>query len=213
VLPVALIEERSGTFFNWEGRDRSFGVVIERPNTMSDLRVLAALADGLGHDLGIRTAAQARAELAELGLWDGQRAPKPDIGAVQASEPGDAAPVLATWRLLLDDSRALAGEPHLLASVRRPVARMSAATAAAAQVGGFVVVSSDRGTLTFPVEIVPDMMDGVVWVPTRAPEHSLFEHLAVTAGDLVRIAPGGVAHVADQPDVMTYPGVTEGVGG
>jgi NADH-quinone oxidoreductase subunit G len=215
VLPVSLMEERSGTFFNWEGRDRPFGVVIERPNTMTDLRVLAALADGLGQDLGIRTPAQARDELAELGLWEGPRAPAPAIGAARPPKAHDLQPVLATWRLLLDDSRALDGEPYLLASARRPVARLSPATASAAELGGSVTLSSDRGSLTFPVEIVPGMVDDVVWVPTRAPGHGLFEQLALTAGDVVRISPGGatVATSSDSPQVMTYPGVTEGVGG
>ena len=37
---------------------------------MTDLRVLAALADGLGKPLGIRTAKQALAEIVELGTWD-----------------------------------------------------------------------------------------------------------------------------------------------
>ncbi|HYP43899.1 MAG TPA: NADH-quinone oxidoreductase subunit G [Propionibacteriaceae bacterium] len=212
VLPVSLVEERSGTFFNWEGRDRSFGVVIERPNTMSDLRVLAALAETLGHNLGISTPSQARAELSELGLWEGQRAADPQIGPGRPSRPRDDYPVLSTWRLHLDASRALDGEPHLSASARRPVARMSAATAAAADVAGSVRLSTDRGALTFPVEIVPDMMDGVVWVPTRAPEHGVFEYLAVTAGDPVHIGPGSSA-VDQHANQMTYPAVTEGVGG
>ncbi len=73
VLPVSLMHERAGSFVTWEGRERPFDVVINQPNTMSDLRVLAALADGLGTDLGIRTTAQARAELAELGPWAGNR--------------------------------------------------------------------------------------------------------------------------------------------
>ena len=51
VFPVSLMHERAGTFMNWEGRRRSFGIVIERPNDLSDLKVLAALADGLGTDL------------------------------------------------------------------------------------------------------------------------------------------------------------------
>ena len=51
VLPVSLVQERSGTFWTWEGRERSFGRVIEVPNGMSDLRVLAALADGLPEDV------------------------------------------------------------------------------------------------------------------------------------------------------------------
>jgi hypothetical protein len=76
-------------------------------------------------------------------------------------------------------------------------------------------LSSDRGSLTFPVEIVPGMVDDVVWVPTRAPGHGLFEQLALTAGDVVRISPGGATlkTSSDSPQVMTYPGVTEGVGG
>jgi NADH-quinone oxidoreductase subunit G len=187
-------------------------VVIERPNTMTDLRVLAALAENLGHDLGIRTATQARAELNELGPWEGQRAAAPQIRPGQPNVPTDTSPVLATWRLHLDDARALDGEPHLLASARRPVARMSARTAAAAQIDGSVMVSNDRGALTFPVEIVPEMVDGVVWVPTRAPEHGVYEALAATAGDQLHIAPGSLSG-AQHPDVMTYPEVTEGVGG
>ena len=63
VLPISLIEERPGTFVNWEGRHRGFDAVFAKPSSMSDLRVLAALADGLGAPLGLRTAAQARAEL------------------------------------------------------------------------------------------------------------------------------------------------------
>jgi NADH-quinone oxidoreductase subunit G len=213
VLPVSLMEERSGTFINWEGRERSFGVVIDRAHTLTDLRILAALADGLDKDLGVRTAAEARAELAELGFWDGDRAPAPHVGPSTATTTTDLTPVLATWRLHLDASRALDGEPHLLASARRPVARMSARTASAARVGGSVTLSNDRGSLSLPLEIVPDMVDGVVWVPARAPGHGLFEHLAVTAGDLVHVSPGGVVQPTGRPDVMTYPGVTEGVGG
>ena len=67
------MHERAGSFVNWEGRVRPFDAVIPQPNGMSDLRVLAALADGLGVDLGFRTAAQAQAELDELGAWEGER--------------------------------------------------------------------------------------------------------------------------------------------
>ncbi|HEY5784372.1 MAG TPA: NADH-quinone oxidoreductase subunit G, partial [Microlunatus sp.] len=81
VLPVSLIEERPGIFVNWEGRHRGFDAVFAKPSSMSDLRVLAALADGLGAPLDLRTAAQARAELQELGDWSGLRAAAPAIGA------------------------------------------------------------------------------------------------------------------------------------
>ena len=42
VFPVSLMQERVGTFVNWEGRRRPFDMVLEGPNDMSDLRVLAA---------------------------------------------------------------------------------------------------------------------------------------------------------------------------
>ena len=87
VFPVSLMQERAGTFVNWEGRRRSFDMVIDQPNDMSDLRVLAALADGLGADLGFRTAAQARAELDELGTWEGERTEAPDYPAGEPAEP------------------------------------------------------------------------------------------------------------------------------
>ncbi|MBO0811526.1 MAG: NADH-quinone oxidoreductase subunit G, partial [Microlunatus sp.] len=188
---VALLEERSGTFINWEGRERSFPVVIKKPNAMSDLRVLAALADGLGTSLGIRTTEQAAAELRELADWEGARATIPEpverlrLSASTGEAPNEA--VLSTWRLHLDDARVLDGETELLATARKPVARLSAPTATAAGVADRVTVSTDSGSLTFDVEIVPDLTDGVIWLPTRAPGLVISEHLAVTSGEVVRI--------------------------
>jgi NADH-quinone oxidoreductase subunit G len=193
VLPVSLIHERSGSFVNWEGRERPFGVVVKQPNAMSDLRVLAALADGLGTDLGFRTASQARAELAELGPWEGTRSPAPDLDPAPASVPGETSVVLATWRLALDDSRAMAGDPFLLATARVPVARLSPATAASAGIADAVKVSNDRGSITLPAVIDPTLVDGVVWLPAKAPGHAVAAHLASSAGDLVTISPGALA--------------------
>jgi NADH-quinone oxidoreductase subunit G len=189
VLPVSLMHERAGSFVTWEGRERPFDVVINQPNTMSDLRVLAALADALDTDLGIRTTAQAKAELAELGPWVGNRVPPPDIQAGDAGIVGETTVVLATWRMALDASRALDNAPFLSATRRRPVARLSPTTAQAAGISQRVVISNDRGSLTFDVRIEPEMMDGVIWVPRRAPGLVVSEHLAAAAGELVRIGP------------------------
>ena len=127
VLPVSLMVERAGTFVNWEGRRRSFPAVLDAPNAMSDLRVLAALADALGKPLGFRTPAAALTELDELGPWEGSAAPAPEFGAGEAAAGQGDQLVVASWRMALDDSRALAGEPYLAATARTPVARLSPA--------------------------------------------------------------------------------------
>ncbi|MBA8792785.1 NADH-quinone oxidoreductase subunit G [Friedmanniella endophytica] len=215
VFPVSLVEEREGSFVNWEGRPRPFPTVISKPNALSDLRVLAALADGLGRDLGFRTAGQARSEFAEFAGWDGARVEQPAIDPPSRPEGdhphlphlphwlhrlttarpgGSPAPgtplVLAGWRMALDDSRAVRAELDLLDTARRPVARVSPATAERAGLAGRVVVSSDRGSLAFPLEVTEGMVDGVVWVPVNAPGLSVPENLAAGAGDVVHVQAG-----------------------
>jgi NADH-quinone oxidoreductase subunit G len=190
VFPVSLMHQRAGTFVNWEGRRRSFDVVIEPPNDMSDLSVLAALTDALGSDLGFRTPAEARAELDELGIWEGERSEAPDYAAGEPAEPSDTSAVLATWRMALDESRALDGEPYLQATARAPEARMSPSTAASAGIGSVAVISNDRGAIRLPAVIDSEMVDGVVWLPGRAPGQGIPQQLAAAAGDLVTIGPG-----------------------
>jgi NADH-quinone oxidoreductase subunit G len=189
VLPVSLMHERAGTFVNWEGRHRSFGIVIEQRNGLSDLRVLAALADGLGTDLGFRRAAEARAEFDELGIWEGDRAEAPDYPAGEPDEPAGSTVLLATWRMALDESRALDGEPYLQATARAAEARMSPNTAADAGITSVAMISNDRGSITLPAVLDSEMVDGVVWLPSRAPGLGVPEHLAASAGDLVTIGP------------------------
>ena len=197
VLPVSLMQERAGTFVNWEGRRRSFGIVIERPNDLSDLRVLAALGDGLGTDLGFRRAAEARAELDELGTWEGDRAAAPDYPAGESDEPAGSTVLLATWRMALDASRALDGEPYLQATARAAEARMSPHTAAGAGISSAAVISNDRGTITLPAVLDSEMVDGVVWLPSRAPGLGVPQHLAASAGDLVTIGQAAELAVAE----------------
>ncbi len=187
VFPVSLIHERAGSFVSWEGRVRPFPAVISAPTAMSDLRVLAALADGFGLDLGFRTAAQARAELEELGAWEGERAKAPDYAAARATQPAEGEAVLASWRLSLDDSRALDGEPNLRATMRPPHARVSPATAE--RLGLHVKLTTDRGSLDFPVRVDPTMVDDVVWVASHWPQKWVGPTLAAAGGDCIAIAP------------------------
>jgi len=190
VFPVSLMHERAGTFVNWEGRRRPFGVVIEVPNGMPDLRVLAALADAMGTDLGFRTPAEAAAELDELGVWEGERSLAPDYEAGETAESDGSTALLATWRMALDESRAVDGEPFLQATARAPEARLSARTAEVAGISSLAMISNDRGSITLPAVIDPEMADGVVWLPSRAPGFGIPQNLAASAGDLVTIGPG-----------------------
>jgi len=190
IFPVSLMQERAGTFVNWEGRRRPFSVVLERPNGVSDLRVLAALADGLGADLGFRTPLEARAELDELGVWEGEHGDAPDYEAGETAEPNGSTAVLATWRMALDQSRAVDGEPYLQATARAAEVRLGPSTAEAAGITSGAMISNDRGSITLPAVIDPEMVDGVVWLPSRAPGQGVPQHLAATAGDLVTIGPG-----------------------
>ena len=191
VLPVALVEQQAGSFVSWEGRERPFDAVLPDKTTMTDLRVLAALADALGGNLGVRTAATAAAELAELGTWDGARAGAPRAAGAGAADQGaaDGQVVLATWREMIDASRSNDNEQALLDTARTPVARVGALTARDLGLGARVVVSSDDGALELPCEVVGDMVNSVVWIPTNAPGLSVTEHLRVTSGASVTLAP------------------------
>jgi NADH-quinone oxidoreductase subunit G len=204
VLPVAPVIEKSGTFVNWEGRDRPFPAVFDDTGTMSDGRVLDKIADEFGMRLGLPTAEAARAELAELGSWDGARVTAPAVAASELPTPGHGEAVLATWRLLLDAGRLQDGEPHLAGTARRPVARLSAATAAEIGVadGAGVTVGTEHGSLTLPVEVT-EMPDRVVWVPQNSARSRVNVDLGARAGTVVTIAPapadvGSTADVVDQ---------------
>ncbi|QZT63860.1 NADH-quinone oxidoreductase subunit G [Mycolicibacterium austroafricanum] len=186
VFPVAPVVEKAGSFVNWEGRIRPFEAAL-RTNAVSDLRVLNFLADEIGVDLGVTTAAEERAR---LGLWAGDRAPSPRHDPAP-HHPDSGQAVLAGWRMLLDDGRLQDGEPHLAGTARTPVARLSEATAAeiGAAGGEPLTVSTDRGAVTLPLELA-DMDDRVVWLPLNSPGCHVHRALGVTTGAVVSIGAG-----------------------
>lgn len=196
VLPVAPPVERPGTYISWEGRPRPFPQALTS-TAMSDHRVLDALADVLGHTLGLRTVAEVHAEMEAIdtaGEWDGARVAAPVESAAEppAVAPGHA--VLATWHLLLDAGSLQDGEPFLAGTAKRAVARLSAATAEAAGIadGAPVTVSTDAGAITLPAAVTA-MADHVVWLPTASAGSQVRDALHAVAGDLVRVAPAAVA--------------------
>jgi NADH-quinone oxidoreductase subunit G len=194
VFPIAPVSEKSGTFVNWEGRYRSFGRTFTHTNAMPDQRILALIADEMDISLGLPTVDAARAELAELGPWDGMRPTPPSVSAHEPASPDDGQAVLAAWRLMLDSGRLQDGEPYLAATARRPVARVSAATANAAGVanGEPLRVATTQGAITLPT-VITDMPDHVVWVPANSPGSRVHRDLGVGAGAVVTLSPGSSA--------------------
>jgi NADH-quinone oxidoreductase subunit G len=183
VLPVAPVAEKAGMFVDWEGRVRPFDKVLRDSNALPDLRVLAGIADEMGVDLGFRTVEQARAEMQEVGAWDGDRAPfAPDLSGLHAAGTAPTADKsavrVATWKLLLDDGRMLDGDDYLKATARKPVALVSQQTLSGLglTVGQPVELTAEHGSVMLPVGVA-DLPDGVVWAPTtsrwRAPAGSV----------------------------------------
>lgn len=168
VFPVAPPAEKSGTFMNWEGRERSFDQVLEAANVLTDVRVLAGIAEELGYPLGFRTTAEAAAEFREIGRWDGQRATMGDVKYGTITRPLRSV-VIDTWHQLIDDGRCQDGATAYRATARPAVLRVSEETLALAGLQGAteVVVSTSRGEQVFPVELA-DLPESVIWIPSNS---------------------------------------------
>lgn len=169
VLPVAPVVEKPGSFVNWEGRVRTFDAVLHEPNSLTDIRILAGLAEEMGQPLGFRTVAQARAAMHDVGAWDGERAAFPSKTYEQAPQASKRTVVLDTWRLMIDDGRGQDGQLEFKATARPAVLRASEATLKAFDVepGGLATLSTETGSVSFPTEVA-DLPDGVVWAPANS---------------------------------------------
>lgn len=211
VFPVAPVVDKAGTFLSWEGRARSFDVVLGSPQSLPDLRVLAGIAEelsalGQGRPLGFRSVTEARSRLFEMGMYDAAGpaalAPgdpaRPVLPPQPARRTGTSAPgatgapgvrvaTLATWKQLLDLGVLQDGDPHLRATARKPVARVSATVLAAC--GATVTLTGDRGTLTLPAEVA-DLADDVVWVPANSVGRGVLADLA-SPGSRVTVTGAG----------------------
>ncbi len=187
VLPVAAHAEKAGSFFDWEGRVRAFTAALDTAH-VSDYRALGMLADEMGEFLGTRTLREVRAEMAALGRWAGERPAAPEVEAGEVPSPDDGTLVLATWRHLLDRGSLQDGEPFLAGTAPRPVARLSASTAAALGVvdGDHLWVGVGETRVTAPV-LVCQMADHVVWLPTNSAGCDLRPALAGAPGALVSV--------------------------
>jgi len=189
VLPIAPVVEKPGMFVNWEGRVRRFDAVLNEPGSLTDIRVLAGIAEEMGTPLGFRTVAAARRAMTELGPWDGARAAAPTVEKT-TPKASKRTVVLDTWRLLIDDGRGQDGQRELKATARPAVLRASEATLKSFDVepGDLATISTDRGSVTLPSQVA-DLPDGVVWVPANSGV-SLRAALGAGFGDRVTLSGG-----------------------
>lgn len=131
VFPVASAMEKTGTFLTWEGRHRQFDAALRDSTVrreaapLPEHRVLDAIAADMGIRLGLPDAASARAELADLSVWDGPAAATPVHRPHPIVQPHPGSAVLSSWRMLIDRGRLQDGEPNLAGTARTPVVRLS----------------------------------------------------------------------------------------
>jgi NADH-quinone oxidoreductase subunit G len=152
---------------------------------LPDARVLGGIAEELGRPLGFRSSAEAHDRMVEMGPWDGDRAGLPETPAASGvSARTDGQVALATWKLMLDNGSMQDGEKYLHATARTPVCRVSAGTARA--LGAMVTLEGDRGSVTLPLEVTPDLADDVVWVPANSTGNGVLADLA-SPGSGVRL--------------------------
>ncbi|HWD05401.1 MAG TPA: NADH-quinone oxidoreductase subunit G [Amycolatopsis sp.] len=191
VLPIAPAVEKAGSYLNWEGRRREFDITLEGTGALTDGRVLDTLAVEMDVDLFTQTPTAAAGEFAKLGAATAT-VDHIGTGVQPAPVPGAGQAVLATWRQLIDNGSLQDDEPHLKATQRPPVARLSAKTAEGLSLpgaGATVRVSTERGAITLPVEVA-DLPDGVVWLPGNSDGSAVRAALAAGHGALVQISGG-----------------------
>jgi NADH-quinone oxidoreductase subunit G len=193
VLPIAPASEKSGSYRNWENRDRAFTTTLDGTGALPDCRVLDTLAVEMDADLFTQTPAAAAANLARLGApRTGRRAEPPAVPAPPAPKAGDGEVLLATWRQLLDNGSLQDDEPNLAGTARTAVIRVSPSTADRLGVveGHAATVATARGSVTLPVELA-DLPDDVVWLPGNSGGSRLRRTLGVGHGAAVTLHAGG----------------------
>ena len=98
---MAPVTDKAGTFVTWEGRERPFRRIFDRPASYSDARVLELIAEAYRRiDLaGLAGAAADITEAAEEEVEPQGATAAAEVTAAPAPRPYR----LATWRLLLDN--------------------------------------------------------------------------------------------------------------
>jgi len=187
VLPVAAVTEKTGTFLDWEGRERSFDQAIDGALNRSDVRILSMLADEMKKPISLPSVTASAKELLALGKWDGAKSAKPSSSSSGLSASGNEA-VLHSWRQLIDLGSLQAGEENLAGTARKAVVVISAQRAASLGVsnGDSVRISTERGAITLPAHIA-SISDESIWIPRNSQGSQAIVSLGAASGALVTV--------------------------
>jgi NADH-quinone oxidoreductase subunit G len=141
-------------------------------------------------DLFTQTPAAAAADLDRLGSNVAEFS-VPTAPAPLLVQPKAGQAVLATWRRMLDNGSLQDEEPNLAGTARPVVAKVSANTAVnlGLDLGADITVSTERGSVTLPVEVA-DLPDGVVWLPGNSGPVTVRRNLVAGHGSLVAVSGG-----------------------
>jgi NADH-quinone oxidoreductase subunit G len=142
----------------------------------------------MGESIMLGTVSATAREIAQLGKWDGARAPFTPVAPGSApSASGDQA-ILTSWRRLLDMGTMQRGEDNLAGTRRQTVAVISEkrATAAGVVTGDQVRISNAHGSITLPV-LVEDIHDDAVWIPRNSFGSQALTALDAVHGELVTV--------------------------
>ncbi len=190
VLPVAAVTEKTGSFLDWEGRERRFDQAIEGPliTTRSDVRILSMIADEMKKPISLPSVASAARELASFGIWDGATVAKPTAPAAPHKNPTGNEAILTSWRQLIDLGSLQSGEDNLAATGRKAVAVISAKRAESIGVanGELVKVSNERGSVVVPVHVA-QISDELVWLPRNSENSQTIVTFGAAEGCLVTV--------------------------
>jgi NADH-quinone oxidoreductase subunit G len=188
VLPVAAVVEKSGSFADWQGKNREFDAAVESLNR-SDVRILSMLADEMGRSINLPSVSAARKEIASLGNWDGAKPEMKRSAAGNEIKVGADEAVITSWRNLLDKGSLQEGEDNLAGTARATTAVISQnrATALSVKSGELIRVSNTYGAITLPCTIA-DIDDAAIWLPRNSANAQLIKVLGTVGNSAVKVS-------------------------
>jgi NADH-quinone oxidoreductase subunit G len=188
VLPVAAVVEKSGSFADWQGKNREFDAAVESLNR-SDVRILSMLADEMGRSINLPSVSAARKEIASLGNWDGAKPEMKRNAAGNEIKVGADEAVITSWRNLLDKGSLQEGEDNLAGTARATTAVISQnrATALSVKSGELIRVSNTYGAITLPCTIA-DIDDAAIWLPRNSANAQLIKVLGTVGNSAVKVS-------------------------